>query len=135
MEYKSTYYGDAYCVKCKEKREMVGEIRTSDSGRRMATGKCGVCGTKMNRILGKEPYQEPPIKMPQPAPVAVSLPPEPYAVITLQFEDGMWHAHVADKHLGRRDFKNFTRKRVIRKAMQWINSYQVIKLTEGRRNG
>lgn len=49
-----TWDGDAYCVNCKEKREMSnGFVRTSDSGRRMAQGTCPVCGTKMNRILGK----------------------------------------------------------------------------------
>ncbi len=46
-----TYNG--YCVKCKEKRDFQGEVVTSDSGRRMAKGSCPVCGTKMNRILGK----------------------------------------------------------------------------------
>jgi hypothetical protein len=46
-----TYEG--YCVKCKEKRTYQGEIRTSESGRRMAQGPCPVCGTKVNRILGK----------------------------------------------------------------------------------
>ena len=46
-----TYNG--YCVKCKEKRDFEGEVVTSDSGRRMAKGACPVCGTKMNRILGK----------------------------------------------------------------------------------
>jgi hypothetical protein len=46
-----TYNG--YCVKCKEKRDFEGEVVTSDSGRRMAKGQCPVCGTKMNRILGK----------------------------------------------------------------------------------
>src|SRR5215210_3909604 len=46
-----TYNG--YCVKCKEKRDFQGEVVTSDSGRRMAKGECPVCGTKMNRILGK----------------------------------------------------------------------------------
>lgn len=46
-----TYNG--YCVKCKEKRDFEGEVTTSDSGRRMAKGICPVCGTKMNRILGK----------------------------------------------------------------------------------
>jgi hypothetical protein len=46
-----TYEG--YCVKCKEKRTFDGEVRVSDSGRRMAQGICPVCGTKMNRILGK----------------------------------------------------------------------------------
>jgi hypothetical protein len=47
-----TYKGDAYCVKCKEKREFEGEV-TETNGRRMAKGTCPVCGTKMNRILGK----------------------------------------------------------------------------------
>lgn len=47
------YVGDAYCVKCKDKREFEGTIKTSDSGRRMAQGKCWVCGTRLNRILGK----------------------------------------------------------------------------------
>jgi hypothetical protein len=46
-----TYEG--YCVKCKEKRTFEGEVRTSESGRRMAQGPCPVCGTKVNRILGK----------------------------------------------------------------------------------
>jgi hypothetical protein len=46
-----TYEG--YCVKCKEKRTYEGEVKTSESGRRMAQGICPVCGTKINRILGK----------------------------------------------------------------------------------
>ncbi|MEP6462350.1 MAG: DUF5679 domain-containing protein [Frankiaceae bacterium] len=46
-----TYNG--YCVKCKEKRDFEGEVRETESGRRMAQGPCPVCGTKMNRILGK----------------------------------------------------------------------------------
>ena len=46
-----TYNG--YCVKCREKRDFEGEVSVSDSGRRMAKGKCPVCGTTMNRILGK----------------------------------------------------------------------------------
>src|SRR4051794_10472499 len=33
-----TYEG--YCVKCKEKRQFEGEVRVSDSGRRMAQGLC-----------------------------------------------------------------------------------------------
>ncbi|CAB4670907.1 unannotated protein [freshwater metagenome] len=45
----------AYCVKCKEKRAFTGEVKVSDSGRRMAQGICSVCGTKLNRILGKAP--------------------------------------------------------------------------------
>jgi hypothetical protein len=46
-----TYNG--YCVKCKEKRDFEGEVKVSESGRRMAQGPCPVCSTKMNRILGK----------------------------------------------------------------------------------
>ena len=45
-----TYNG--YCVKCKEKRDFEGEVAETN-GRRMAKGTCPVCGTKMNRILGK----------------------------------------------------------------------------------
>jgi hypothetical protein len=48
-----TYRGDAYCVNCKERREFEGIVKTSDSGRKMAMGNCPVCGTKVNRILGK----------------------------------------------------------------------------------
>ena len=44
---------EGYCDKCKEKRTFDGEVKVSDSGRRMAQGTCPVCGTKMNRILGK----------------------------------------------------------------------------------
>ncbi len=44
---------EGYCVKCKEKRQFEGEVKVSESGRRMAQGTCPVCGTKMNRILGK----------------------------------------------------------------------------------
>jgi hypothetical protein len=44
---------NGYCVKCKDKRDFDGEVKVSESGRRMAQGLCPVCGTKMNRILGK----------------------------------------------------------------------------------
>ncbi|MCV2488670.1 DUF5679 domain-containing protein [Geodermatophilus sp. YIM 151500] len=44
---------NGYCVKCKEKRDFDGEVKVSESGRRMAQGTCPVCGTRMNRILGK----------------------------------------------------------------------------------
>ena len=53
VDMAETYKGDAYCVKCKEKREFEGTVKVSDSGRRMAQGICSVCGTKLNRILGK----------------------------------------------------------------------------------
>ena len=45
--------GTAYCVKCKEKREFTGEVVVNAKGTRMAKGKCPVCGTNVNRILGK----------------------------------------------------------------------------------
>ena len=47
------YKGEAYCVKCKEKRSFEGHVKVSESGRRMAQGICPTCGTKVNRILGK----------------------------------------------------------------------------------
>jgi len=52
-EMAEEYKGEAYCVKCKEKRAFEGHVKVSDSGRRMAQGICPVCGTKVNRILGK----------------------------------------------------------------------------------
>ena len=44
----------AYCVKCKEKREMkdAAEVEMK-GGRRAMSGVCTVCGTKMFKILGK----------------------------------------------------------------------------------
>jgi ssDNA-binding Zn-finger/Zn-ribbon topoisomerase 1 len=47
----TTYNG--YCVKCKEKRDFQGNVEVSKTGMNMAKGKCPVCGTTMNRILGK----------------------------------------------------------------------------------
>ena len=47
------YIGVAYCVLCNEKRSFEGHVKVSESGRRMAQGICPVCGTKVNRILGK----------------------------------------------------------------------------------
>ena len=44
---------EAYCVKCRAKREFEGEEVTLKNGRRAAQGKCPVCGTKVMRILGK----------------------------------------------------------------------------------
>lgn len=48
----------AYCVKCREKREMQNpkEVIMKGKGgtkRRALTGTCPKCGTKMFRILGK----------------------------------------------------------------------------------
>jgi NAD-dependent SIR2 family protein deacetylase len=45
---------EAYCVKCREKREFEGEEVELKNGRRAAQGKCPVCGTKVNRMLGKK---------------------------------------------------------------------------------
>jgi uncharacterized protein DUF5679 len=47
------YTGEAYCVKCKAKRDFEGEVVVNDKGTKMAKGKCHVCGTTLNRILGK----------------------------------------------------------------------------------
>ena len=44
---------EAYCVKCKEKRNFDGEVVEMKNGRKAAQGKCPECGTKLNRILGK----------------------------------------------------------------------------------
>jgi hypothetical protein len=45
---------EAYCVKCKQKREFDGEVVTMKNGRKAARGKCPVCGTTLNRILGNK---------------------------------------------------------------------------------
>ncbi len=50
-----TYSGEVYCVKCREKREVTdAAIEEKDNGRRIAKGKCPVCGTTVTRILGKK---------------------------------------------------------------------------------
>lgn len=44
-----------FCVKCKDKKIMKDAvIKKSDSGRRLAVGKCPDCGGRVNRILGRE---------------------------------------------------------------------------------
>jgi hypothetical protein len=48
-----TWSGEFYCVKCKEKREADGEVKVNDKGTKMAKAVCPVCGTNLNRILGK----------------------------------------------------------------------------------
>ncbi|HET7489040.1 MAG TPA: DUF5679 domain-containing protein [Acidimicrobiales bacterium] len=45
---------EGYCVKCREKREFDGEVVEMANGRRAARGTCPHCGTKINRMLGKE---------------------------------------------------------------------------------
>ena len=49
----------AYCVKCREKRNMIDakEVTMKGKGgvtRRAMTGTCEKCGTKMFKILGKK---------------------------------------------------------------------------------
>ena len=49
----------AYCVKCREKRDMQDPKEVSFAGkggqqRRAMQGVCPVCGTKMFKILGKK---------------------------------------------------------------------------------
>lgn len=53
MAAKETYTGEAYCVKCKAKREFTGEVEETKTNRRMAKGICPTCGTRVSRILGK----------------------------------------------------------------------------------
>lgn len=44
----------AYCVKCREKREIVeAEEVVMKNGKKAMQGKCGTCGTKLFRIMGK----------------------------------------------------------------------------------
>ena len=45
---------EGYCVKCREKRKFEGEVKEMANGRKAAQGTCPVCGTKMNRMLGKD---------------------------------------------------------------------------------
>ncbi|MDA9912959.1 DUF5679 domain-containing protein [Candidatus Nanopelagicales bacterium] len=47
------YSGEAYCVKCKAKRDFTGEVSVNAKGTRMAKGKCPECNTTVTRILGK----------------------------------------------------------------------------------
>ncbi len=56
---------ETYCVKCKEKREMLDPIAVfTDSARAGTRGQCSVCGTNMFR-MGTTPAHE---GMEKPAP-------------------------------------------------------------------
>ncbi len=45
---------EAYCVKCKSKKEMVeAQEVIMKNGRKAMRGKCPDCGTSMFKILGK----------------------------------------------------------------------------------
>lgn len=48
-----TYSGEFYCVKCKAKRQADGHVVVNDKGTKMAKATCPVCGTNLNRILGR----------------------------------------------------------------------------------
>jgi transcription elongation factor Elf1 len=50
---EETYDGEFYCVKCKEKRTAHGVVVVNAKGTKMAKAKCPVCGTNLNRILGR----------------------------------------------------------------------------------
>ena len=46
---------EGYCVKCKAKKEIVDAVEElMKNGRKAARGKCPVCGTTLNRILGNK---------------------------------------------------------------------------------
>ncbi|MGH2558428.1 MAG: DUF5679 domain-containing protein [Thermomicrobiales bacterium] len=46
---------EAYCVKCREKREIKdAEEVTMKNGRHALQGKCPVCGTKVVRMISKK---------------------------------------------------------------------------------
>lgn len=45
---------DGYCVKCRQKREIEGGKQVKlKTGMKAMKGKCGHCGTKMYRIIGR----------------------------------------------------------------------------------
>ena len=47
--------GEAYCVKCKKMVNVKdGVIKMSKNGRRMLSGTCDKCGTKVNKFLANE---------------------------------------------------------------------------------
>ena len=46
---------EGYCVKCKEKRTIKdGVVSETAKGRKMAKGKCPVCGTTVTRFLSNK---------------------------------------------------------------------------------
>ena len=47
------WVGESYCVTCRMSVPFRGEVKTSDSGRRRAVGKCDGCNNKIYRILGR----------------------------------------------------------------------------------
>lgn len=45
---------EAYCMKCRQKREFEGQLVTLKNGRPALQGSCPVCGTKLTKILGMD---------------------------------------------------------------------------------
>lgn len=130
MEYNNTFYGDAYCVKCKEKVEFEGQVRTADSGRRMAFGICPKCGTKVNRILGGRPNEPAPTIVPPVVPQpAVSIPMyRTYATVDVwQGNWGLWYARVVDHRRIPEDkiahTSSLSRRGVMRQVDRWLSAW------------
>lgn len=49
--FKGGTHLEAYCVKCKQKREMKNATATTmKNGKPATTGECSTCGTKMYKI-------------------------------------------------------------------------------------
>lgn len=136
MEYNKIFYGEAYCVKCKDKVTFEGDIKVSDSGRRMAQGKCPQCGTRVNRILGATPNApKPELAIPQPAVVPKPL---PYAKITISKDGKHWCAWAYDSRRGSINSKHFRSRNknfAIKEATEWVESYKVIEFFRGTING
>lgn len=43
-----------YCLKCKSQQKMLEpQMKTTKNGRKMLSGKCGNCGTKVNKFVSK----------------------------------------------------------------------------------
>ena len=48
---------EAYCVKCREKRQMIDAVEVKmKNGHPALQSKCPVCGTTLNRILPNTPH-------------------------------------------------------------------------------
>jgi hypothetical protein len=45
---------EAYCMKCRTKREFEGSLVTLKNGRPAMQGTCSVCGTKLTKIMGMD---------------------------------------------------------------------------------
>lgn len=51
---RQTMADEAYCMKCRQKREFEGQLVTLKNGRPALQGSCPVCGTKLTKILGMD---------------------------------------------------------------------------------